>query len=273
MDASKSVNAGEPAVSDRRLPDPDFEVRLATNEREVRAAQRLRYDVFVTELGATGASANHDLRLEQDRFDPYFDHLLLLDQARGETVEEQVVGTYRVMRPDQAKQAGQFYSADEYDLRVLLQSGKDLLELGRSCVSKAYRGGQAMYLLWTALGAYAQQHEIDILFGVASFHGTDPQSLSQPLSYLHHYHLAPPELRVIASGPASCAIDILPKHKIQRREAMIATPALIKAYLRLGGFVGSGAYVDHDFNTVDVCLLLDVARMNESRRRIYEKHA
>jgi putative hemolysin len=43
---------------------------------------------------------------------------------------------------------------------------------------------------------------------------------------------------------------------------MLQIPALIKAYLRLGGFVGEGAYVDHAFNTTDVCLVMDTARMN-----------
>jgi putative hemolysin len=58
---------------------------------------------------------------------------------------------------------------------------------------------------------------------------------------------------------------------LDRRAAMLAVPALIKAYLRLGGFVGQDAYVDHAFNTTDVCLILDVARMNESQRAIYTR--
>ena len=56
----------------------------------------------------------------------------------------------------------------------------------------------------------------------------------------------------------------------RRRQAMLDTPALIKAYLRLGGFVGEGAFVDHAFNTTDVCLILDTARMNARQRRIYD---
>ena len=66
-------------------------------------------------------------------------------------------------------------------------------------------------------------------------------------------------------------MDLIPEERIDRRRAMSQTPALIKAYLRIGGFVGEGAYIDHAFNTTDVCLILDTARMNEAQRAIYTK--
>ena len=50
---------------------------------------------------------------------------------------------------------------------------------------------------------------------------------------------------------------------------MVDTPALIKAYLRLGGSVGEGAFIDHAFNTTDVCLVMDTARMNVRQIRLY----
>mgnify|MGYP000359625000 CR=1 FL=1 len=119
---------------------PQFSVRLARDAADVRAAQRLRYEVFVAELGGGGDGVDHDARLECDRFDAVFDHLLLLDAARGDAV----VGVYRVMREDQARAAGQFYSEDEYDLEPLRRSGRKLLELGRSCLHADYRGGAGM---------------------------------------------------------------------------------------------------------------------------------
>jgi putative hemolysin len=66
-------------------------------------------------------------------------------------------------------------------------------------------------------------------------------------------------------------MDLMPETGIDRTAAMLATPALIKAYLRLGGFVGDGAYIDHAFNTTDVCLVLDTARMNQRQRAIYQR--
>lgn len=246
------------------LHTPIFRVALADTEAELRAAQALRYDVFVRELGGGGPMVDHTVGLEQDRFDPFFDHLLLWDDATGE-----VVGVYRMLRSDAAEAVGQYYSEDEYDLAPLRNSGRRLLELGRSCVHAAYRGGPAMFHLWNGLADYIATHQIGILFGVASFHGTDVQSLAQPLSLLHHRHLAPEPLRVTARPPHAVDMDLMPEHQIDRRAAMVEVPALIKAYLRLGGVVGSGAYVDHAFNTTDVCLILDTSAMSDRQQRIY----
>lgn len=248
------------------MPDtgPSFSVKLAETAEELRAAQALRYDVFVRELGGGGAMVDHGAGLEIDRFDPFFDHMIVTDDATG-----QVVGVYRLMRCEQAQAAGQFYSEDEYDLSRLRASGRRLLELGRSCLHADYRGGPAMFHLWTALADYVAAHGIEILFGVASFHGTDTAALAEPLSLLHHRHLAPPDLRVQAQPAHFQRMDLIAEADLDRRAAMLAVPALIKAYLRLGGFVGEGAYIDHAFNTTDVCLILDTERMNARQKRLY----
>ena len=244
---------------------PCFVVKLASSPEDLEAAQRLRYEVFVEELGGGGAMVDHANRLEQDRFDPYFEHLLLTDTTKGK-----VVGVYRLMRQEQAQQAGGYYSASEYDLTALLTSGRRILELGRSCLHKEYRGGMAMYHLWSGLAAYIAAHDIEVLFGVASFHGTDAAALAQPLSLLHHRHLAPPALRVRARSEAFQPMDLIAETDLDRRAAMVQVPSLIKAYLRLGGFVGEGAFIDHAFNTTDVCLLLDTAQMNQRQARLYQ---
>ena len=251
-------------VGQRMAAAQGFDVRLAGSEDEIAAAQRLRYDVFVEELGGDGPLVDHENRLERDRFDPYFDHLIATDTNRGE-----VVGVYRLLRDDQAARAGQFYSEDEYDLSPLRNSGRRLMELGRSCLHPDYRGGPAMFLLWQGLADYVRQHGIEVLFGVASFHGTDPQALAAPLSLLHHRHLAPPELRV--RSRAFQPMDLVPEADLDRRAAMLEVPALIKGYLRLGGFVGEGAYVDHDFNTTDICLVMDSARLNARQAGLYTR--
>jgi putative hemolysin len=250
------------------MPDQgsQFIVKVAETNDELRAAQSLRYDVFVRELGGGGALVDHAAGLERDRFDPFFDHMIALDNSTGE-----VAGVYRLLRSERAADAGQFYSEDEYDLTPLRQSGRRLLELGRSCLHKDYRGGTAMYHLWTGLAAYVADHEIEVLFGVASFHGTDVNALAQPLSLLHHSHLAPPELRPTAQPDHAQEMNLMDPSQIDRRKAMLQVPALIKAYLRLGGFVGQGAWVDHTFNTTDVCLVLDTARMNDRQRKLYTR--
>lgn len=242
----------------------DFEVRLASTPSELRAAQRLRYDVFVTELGAGGAMVDHAAKLEKDAYDPFVDHLVLYCKKSG-----QAVGVYRLLRADRAQEAGGFYSENEYDLSRLKQSGRNILELGRSCLHPAYRGGVAMHHLWSGLAAYVAHHEVEILFGVASFHGTDIAALAQPLSLLHHNHLAPESLRVTARKEAYQSMNMIPAADLDRRRAMVQVPSLIKAYLRLGGCVGDGAFIDHVFNTTDVCLIMDTALLSERQARIY----
>lgn len=235
-------------------------VALARSETDRRAAQALRYDIFVREMGGTGAGVDHQARLEQDRFDTHADHLLLKDEARQGTV----VGVYRLLRDDQAARANGFYSAGEFDLAKLEQSGRRLLELGRSCLHPDYRGGAGMRALWQGVADYVARHQIDLLFGVASFAGTQLAALQQPLSLLHHAYLAPPDLRVTSRAPQS--LTLLPPNQINRKAAMSATPALIKAYLRLGGFIGEGVFVDHAFKTTDVCLILDTHRIPDTAR-------
>lgn len=249
--------------------EPRFEVRVAGSPADLRAAQRLRYEVFVAELGGDGPLVDHAERLERDRFDPFCEHVVLLDISRGDDPEDQMVGVYRVMTEEGAARAGQYYCADEYDLAPLLSSGRKVLELGRSCLHPDYRGGAAIYYLWNGLARFTLERRIEVLFGVASFHGTDVAALAEPLANLHHRYLAPPDLRVRTQPDHYQNLDLIPADRIDRARAMRATPALIKGYLRLGGFVGDGAFVDHAFNTVDICLVLDTARMNPRQRAIY----
>jgi L-ornithine Nalpha-acyltransferase len=248
---------------------PPYVVRLATTPEDLTAAQRLRYQVFVEELGGDGPMVDHHARLERDAFDPHFDHLILVDRRLDPAAMAHVIGAYRVLPGDRRAAAGRFYSETEYDLGPLLASGRRLLELGRSCVHADHRGGTAMFHLWNGLADYVLERGIEVLFGVASFHGTDIAALAQPLSYLYHHHLAPPEMRVRALPPHRQQMDLIGVEKLDRKEAMAATPALIKAYLRLGGFVGDGAWIDADFNTTDVCLVMDTGQMSARHRDYY----
>ncbi|RRH76592.1 GNAT family N-acetyltransferase [Falsigemmobacter faecalis] len=253
------------------ISEPQFSLRLARDLRDLQAAQRLRYEVFVEELGGTGPLVDHENRLEADEFDPFFDHLLLIDARRDTEEFPGVVGVYRLLTAEKAAQMGRYYSEGEYDLSPLKSSGRRLVELGRSCVHRDYRGGSAMLQLWNGLAEYVLERDIEVMFGVASFHGTDPQGLQQSLSWLHHMHLAPPDLRVTALPEGRQDMNLLPPEALERRAALAEMPPLIKAYLRLGGFVGEGAFIDHAFNTIDICLIIDTARMSERHRSFYTR--
>lgn len=252
-------------------PGKGFAVRLARDAADLKGAQRLRYSVFVEEFGAQGLSVDHSNRLERDDLDQHFDHLVLIDRSISPQTLDHVVGVYRLLPQDRADTLGRFYSDAEYDLSVLRQSGRSLVELGRSCVHKDYRRGAAMLHLWSALAEYVLDRKIEIMFGVASFFGTDIAKHAPALTWLHAHHLAPPALRVTAWPAHHQAMDVLPPESIQRADALAAIPPLIRSYLRLGGFVGDGAFIDRDFNTTDVCLIMDTAAMSEKAVDFYTR--
>jgi len=241
---------------------PRFDVSLAVSEIDVIAAQRLRYDVFVSELGATGPLVDHKTGREADVFDKHADHLILRDRAR--VADQQVVGVYRLLSGNQAAKAGQFSCEGEYDLGALRSAGKRIVELSRSCLHADYRGGTAMFHLWQALADHIAAREVDILFGVASFHGQDISAYAAALAMLFETHASP--YKVTSRQPVP-----LPSQSYNRKTALQQTPALIKAYLRLGGAIGQGVYVDADFNTTDVCMILETDKMNARQKAIYTR--
>jgi putative hemolysin len=246
----------------------DLEVRLARSEAEVRAAQRLRYRIFYEEMSARPTSEMESAARDFDAFDLVCDHLLVIDLKSSD-----VVGTYRLIRRSAAMRHGRFYSADEYDIAPLLAYPGEILELGRSCVAEGYRTRAAMQLLWRGIAAYVFRHEIGLMFGCASLPGTDVGALKLPLSYLYHHHLAPPELRPRAVAERHVEMALVAKGEIDVHHALAEMPPLIKGYLRLGGFVGDGAVIDHQFNTTDVCIIVKTDLVTAKYYRHYERSA
>lgn len=255
------------------LESDHLSLRLARDARDLRAAQRLRYEVFVQELGADGPQVDHDARLECDDFDQRCDHLLLIDNRRDAAGYADVVGAYRLLPADRLGAHERFYTEGEYDLHGLRASGRRLLELGRSCVHPDLRGGPALFLLWNGLAEYVRARKIEVMFGTASFHGTDPGRVAPALSWLHQNHLTAQECRPRALPEGYQRLDMLPPAEIDRRAAMALMPALLKAYLRVGGTVGEGAFIDRAFNTIDVCLVLDTAHMSARHVELYSRGA
>ncbi|TFF25455.1 GNAT family N-acetyltransferase [Jiella endophytica] len=240
-----------------------LEVRLARNAAEVKAAQQLRYRVFYEEMSAQPSKLQKMTRRDRDSFDRYCDHLLVIDHARGGSIASRIVGTYRLMRGERAALAGGFYTAQEFDIAPMLarHPGKRFLELGRSCVLKDYRGKRTVELLWQGIWAYVIAHDVDVLFGCASLAGTDPATLAAPLGFLQANASAPEEWRVRAHTHRGTFFDDVPAN-IDQRRALAVLPPLLKGYLRLGGYVGEGAVVDHQFGTTDVLIVLPRANIN-----------
>jgi putative hemolysin len=150
--------------------------------------------------------------------------------------------------------------------------GGEIMELGRSCVEPEYRTGAVMQLLWRGIADYIDTHGVGLMLGCASLHGTDLDAAAMALSFLHHNVLAPEGLRPRALADRFVSTNRMPAEAVDMRAALRQLPPLLKAYLRMGGMIGEGAVIDHQFNTIDVCLVLPTERLQANYQRHYRKH-
>lgn len=227
---------------------------LARTVTEMTEAQRLRYKVFAEEMGAKLPSAA--LGLDIDHYDRYCDHLLVRNHD-----DEKVVGTYRILPPEQAIKAGGYYSETEFDLTRLAHLRNQTMEVGRSCVHQDYRNGATITQLWSGLADYIGKHGHEYVIGCASISmGDGGHYAASVYNKIHKLHAAPAEYRVFPH----CRLPI----ESLNQELEVIIPPLIKGYLRLGAYVAGEPAWDPDFNCADLFILLPVSRMNER----YAKH-
>jgi putative hemolysin len=247
-------------------------VRIAAGAAEIDAVQALRYRVFYQEMGARPDAVTTATQRDRDIYDTVADHLLVVDHSLGEGAES-VVGTYRLIQREAARQIGHFYSSDEYDISRIEANPGRILELGRSCVDTPYRSRAVMQLLWRGIAAYVFQHKIELMFGCASLKGTDPEASALELAYLYYNHLAPAAIRPRALPHRYIEMRRIDPEAIDARAALNILPPLIKGYLRLGGFVGDGAVIDPQFNTTDVAVVVQTDLVTEKYYKHYERQS
>lgn len=249
----------------------NLEVRLARREAEIDAAQALRYNIFYEEMGAKPTPMRQRLARDVDPYDEICDHLLVIDLEQGSAEAPCVVGTYRLLRSSVAENSAGYYSEDEFDLGKLLDHPGEIMELGRSCINAAYRRRGAMQLLWRGIADYIFSHDVQVMFGCGSIHGTDVEEAKRVLAYLHHYHLAPKNLRPRALESRYVPMKTMKKRAVDPKLAQTELPPLLKGYLRLGGYVGDGAVIDHQFNTIDVCVVVETEKVTGKYIRHFTK--
>jgi putative hemolysin len=227
-------------------------VCLARNASEVTEAQRLRYKVFAEEMGAQITTGNYKntIGLDVDGFDAFCDHLLVRESAT-----HQVIGTYRILSPHKASEAGGYYSAGEFDICRLMHLSNSMVEIGRACVHQNYRHGGTISMLWAGLAKYMQTHNYEYMIGCASVPMQDGGHAAASLYHkIKDSHLSPTEYRVFPHNP-------LPIEALNK-DLPVICPPLIKGYLRLGAYICGEPAWDASFNTADMLVMLPLSKIN-----------
>lgn len=267
--ATSNINLAEGDLGD--LSAGPVHLKLAVTPEEVEAAQALRYRIFYLEPNIPVPADVAATGLDADSMDEHCDHLLVIDETLGDDPMDNVVGTYRLIRREAAKSHGRFYSASEYNIDKLINYPGNILELGRSCVDIPYRTRPVMQLLWKGIASYMFHYNLDLLFGCASLSGTDLAPNKEVLSYLYHYHLAPEDLRARTLDPYYVDMNMMPKDQIDIKRVLRDMAPLVKGYIRIGAYIGDGAFVDHQLKTTDVCIILPTKNITDKYFKHYQR--
>lgn len=229
---------------------------LATTPEEVKEVQRLRYKVFIETMGLSALS-NPD-GLDKDEFDAYCDHLIVRD---SKTLK--VVGTYRILGPNAAREMGRYYSETEFDLSRLQHIRHSVAEAGRACIHPDYRSGAVIMMLWAGLAAYMRRERCSHLIGCASISLTDGgQNAAAIYRGLTAGDFSPLEYRVTPHLP-------FPLEEIDTSNSEARIPPLLKGYLRAGAWVCGEPAWDPDFHSADLFVMLPLSNLDNRYARHY----
>jgi len=242
----------------------DLQIKIADNKAEIEASQRLRYDVFCGEIGAKPKPECEAAKRDFDEFDEYCDHLICKDLETG-----QVVGSYRLLRKANLPAGKGFYSESEYNIDKLKAYNGEIMELGRSCTHPNYRNRLTLQLLWKGIAAYVNRYDVEIMFGCASFEGSNYKDHANHLSYLYNNYLAPEEIRPYALPHLHKPMNEADISNYNDKELFPHMPTLIKGYIRVNGCFGDGAVEDKVFNTTDVCIIVKTDEMTAKHSSHY----
>jgi len=230
-----------------------YTVRLASTPDEVRAAQRLRFNVFNLELNE-GLAGSFATGADVDEFDAVCDHLIVTGAATGA-----VVGTYRMQTGRMAARGRGYYSAGEFDFTPFEPLRDELVELGRACVDRAHRNLAVLGLLWKGIADYAAERGGRYLIGCSSLTSQDPAVGATAYADLCRRHLAPPAWRTRPLPSCECPLRDL-------TDEPVVAPKLLRAYLSLGAKICGPPALDREFGTIDFLTLLDLAALSPQTR-------
>jgi putative hemolysin len=247
------VRGHERTERDFECVSGDYAVRLARNEQELRAAQRVRFEVFHLELGE-GDKRAAELGIDVDPFDPFCDHLLLIERDT-----QDVVGTYRLQTLENAKRGFGLYCGQQFAMEVLPERYlRHAVELGRACIHAEHRHGNALFALWQGIASYLTCTGKRFLFGCCSLTGVDERVGRIAEEWLARNGKSHPDLRIPVRPAHACArVDVS-----DAEVSAFRLPKLFGTYLRYGALNCSEPSLDHSFGTTDFLVLLDVEAMD-----------
>ncbi|WP_353472042.1 GNAT family N-acyltransferase [Salipiger sp. H15] len=225
-----------------------FRARLARGEADVGAAQALRGLAF---FGPGGP-------VDTDPFDPRCRHVLIEDEAG------RLLACFRYLWLETSAGIGASYSAQYYDLGRLEAFGGPLLELGRFCTRPGQVDPDVLRLAWGAIAALVDRGGARLLFGCASFTGTDAARYESAFGFLGARHAAPERWRI--GVKAREVIRFVPGAG-EARGVLKLIPPLLRTYLGMGGWVSDHAVVDRQMNTLHVFTGVETAAIPPARTR------
>jgi putative hemolysin len=223
---------------------------MAATPEDLRAAQRLRFEVFNLELGE-GLAASHALGRDEDAYDTYCDHLLVQNENTGE-----VIGTYRLQTGQLAAAHLGYYSEQEFEFAPYESLRCELVELGRACVHRDHRHLGVLGLLWRGIVLYARERKARYLIGCSSLTSQDPTLGAA--TYAHFQDdgfIAEPHLLTKPTEAFTCPLD-------QHALTCPPPPKLLRTYLSIGAKICGPPAIDREFGTIDFLTLLDLRGLN-----------
>lgn len=247
-----------------------YQMSIAHSEQEVREAQRLRYQVFVEEMGVVPSAEMTQTERDFDEYDADCEHLIVRDVE-----SELIVGCYRILQPETARQRGSFYSDSEFDLSRLDNLRASTAEVGRACIHPNFRSGSVIMLLWSGIIRFMVENNYEYVIGCASIPLSDGHANVQAVyDEVAANNLSPPEYRVFPKNPYPLSRAAVPKATDGESHSRVVSlthariPPLIKGYSRLGAWICGEPAWDPDFNTADLFVLLPIRRVAGA----YAKH-
>ena len=225
----------------------DYLVRLLdkNNKEELRLVQKLRFDYLLKDFDPSLPEEG----LDDDGFDEYCDSILVIDKKNGA-----IAGTYRVATL-KTMNGHEFKCEEEFDIDNIKADPEGVVETGRAVVHGDYRNGGVISLLWEGLFKYAKENNCRYIIGTASLHGTDPSVHRKCLSVLKAKYIEQ-KFHIRAR-----------KNSYEYYDDTDGTfndiPSLLKTYLLFGSRVSSNGYIDYEFNSCDVLIVVDMQNLNE----------